>query len=126
MGASIQQSSNIKQFNGIVSREQVPDVDQKLVSVSKKELEKLAKKLISQFPAKRVLMAAGCSSFAKLRFSCFIAYALRESGFDCAVPATDNYDKMCVDIPFSHDGLKNFDPPVLADRVRCLRTAVRS
>jgi tRNA A37 threonylcarbamoyladenosine biosynthesis protein TsaE len=51
----------------------VPDINEKCVDFSKKGLRKLGKKLISQFPAKRVVTVADCSSSGKSTFSRLIA-----------------------------------------------------
>jgi putative protein kinase ArgK-like GTPase of G3E family len=76
--------------------EQVPNVNEKSMDCSKKELGKLMKEPIAQFPAKGVATVAGCPSSGKLTFSRLVPHALREKGFDCVVLAMDPYYKIRV------------------------------
>ena len=124
--ARVIRSNSVSQLNEIIENDQVPEVNEKCADFNKKELEYVAKKVISQFPEKRLITIAGPSSSGKSTFSKLIFDSLTKQGYDCLVVSMDDYYKMRVNIPVGPDGLKDFecleafDDDLLAERIKAL------
>lgn len=113
----------VSELNESIYNRKVDNIKWLAEGLHEQKLAQIAKYLVDNFQAKRIVTIAGPSSSNKTTFAMRLAIQLRIAGHDSAVISMDDYYKDTKDIPFGQDGIQDFESidalniPVLSDRV---------
>ena len=100
---------NVAKLNSIIYHRKIDDLKWIAEGLHEQKFAKIAKHLVKNFPAKRVVTIAGPSSSNKTTFALRLAIQLRVNGFKSTVISMDDYYKNTCDIPYGEDGLQDFE-----------------
>ncbi|EAY20769.1 Phosphoribulokinase / Uridine kinase family protein [Trichomonas vaginalis G3] len=99
----------IADLNHKIYTRDIEDLKWTCEGLHKKKLAEIARKLVENFPKKRIVTIAGPSSSNKTTFAKLLQINLRVLGYESLVIEMDDYAQNREETPFGEDGLRDYE-----------------